>query len=152
MLRTRLSETLKDAMRARNQRAVSTVRLILAAIKDRDIAARTRGVTTGVDENEITALLRTMVKQRQESIALYQQGGRPELAQQEAEEIAIIEGFLPRQLGDEEARQAVVGVVTELEAKSLKDMGRVMTALRARWPGQMDFTKANAWVKELLTG
>lgn len=150
MLRPRLNEMLKESMRARNQRAVSTVRLVLAAIKDRDIAARGRGVTTGIDDNEITSLLRTMVKQRHESIALYEQGNRPELAQQEAEEIAIIESFLPSQMSEDAARQAVAAIVTELEAKSIKDMRRVMDALRARWPGQMDFTKASGWVKEAL--
>lgn len=151
MLRARLNEALKEAMRAKNQRAVSTVRLILAALKDRDIAARSRGVTDGIDEGEILGMLQTMVKQRHESIGLYEQGGRCELAEQEREEIGIIEGFLPRQLSESETEDAVAAVVEELGATSVKDMGRTMTELRARYAGQMDFTRASGIVKRRLT-
>ena len=150
MLRERLREELKQAMKAKNQRAVSTLRLILAALKDRDIAARGRGVTDGIGEAEIVEMMQKMVRQRQESIELYERGGRPELAQQEAEEIAIIEGYLPRQLDDAEATQAVDAVVAELGATNLKDMGRVMAALKERFGGRMDFAKAGARVKQKL--
>lgn len=152
MLRTRLNEALKEAMRSKNQRAVSTVRLILAALKDRDIAARTRGVTDGIDESEIMALLQTMIKQRQESIRLYEQGGRCELAEQEREEIAVIETFLPKQLTEAETEQAVGDLIAETGATCVKDMGRTMAELRARFAGRMDFTRASTIVKQKLAG
>src|SRR3954453_1236000 len=103
MFRNRLNEALKEAMRAKRQRAVSTLRLILAALKDRDIAARSRGITDGIDEEEILSMLQTMIKQRREAIALYEQGGRLELAEQEREEITIIEVFLPKEMGGGES-------------------------------------------------
>lgn len=150
MLRQRLNEELKAAMLAKDARTVSTVRLILAALKDRDIAARGRGVTDGIGEDEILQMLQSMMKQRRESIALYEQGGRLELAQQEAEEIAIIERFLPKQLSEAETATAVGALIAELNAGGLKDMGRVMAALRERYAGQMDFSKASAIVKRQL--
>lgn len=150
MLRTRLNDALKEAMRAKDPRAVSTVRLILAALKDRDIAARGRGVTDGIPDEEILQLLQTMVKQRREAIALYEQGGRQELAQQEREEIGVIEGFMPRQLSEEETRAAIAAAIAESGAAGLKDMGKVMAELRARFAGQMDFGKASGWVREAL--
>ena len=151
MLRTRLNEALKQAMLAKNQRAVSTVRLILAALKDRDIAARPRGVTDGIDEAEILSMLQTMIKQRGESIKLYEQGGRLELAEQEREEIAVIEGFLPKQMSDEEVAAAVKAVVEEIGATCIKDMGKVMAELKARYAGQMDFAKVSGTVKQQLS-
>jgi uncharacterized protein YqeY len=150
-LRTRLNDALKSAMKAKDQRAVSTVRLILAALKDRDIAARSKGKSEGIDESEILQMLQTMVKQREESIALYEQGGRLELAQQEQEEIDIIRSFLPKQLSDAEIAEAVNQVVDELGATSLKDMGRTMAVLRERYAGQMDFAKASSVVKSRLS-
>ena len=150
MLRDQLRESLKLAMKAKDQRAVSTLRLILAALQDRDIAARGRGVTDGIGEPEIIEMMQKMVRQRHESIELYERGGRPELARQEAEEIAIIEGYLPRQLDEAEASQAVDAVVAELGATTLKDMGRVMAALKERFGGRMDFAKAGARVKQKL--
>jgi len=152
MLRTRLNEALKQAMLAKNQRAVSTLRLILAALKDRDIAARSRGVTDGIDEAEILSMLQTMIKQRKESIGLYEQGCRLELAEQEREEIAIIEGFLPKQMSEDEVRTAVQTVVSETGASSIKDMGKVMAELKSRYAGQMDFAKAGGVVKQQLSG
>jgi uncharacterized protein len=128
MLRTRLNEALKDAMRSKKQRTVSTVRLILAALKDRDIAARTRGVTDGIDEDEIMSMLQTMIKQRREAIELYEQGGRLELAEQEREEIGIIEEFLPKQMSEDEIRSAVTTVIGDIGASSVKDMGRTNCA------------------------
>ena len=150
MLRQRLSDTLKSAMLGRDTRTVSTVRLILAALKDRDIAARPRGVTEGIGDEEILQMLQSMVKQRRESITLYEQGGRLELAQQEAEEIAIIQRFLPTQLSDAELAEAVGETIAEIGAQGLKDMGRTMAALKERYAGQMDFTKASAVVKQQL--
>ncbi|MCB9948168.1 MAG: GatB/YqeY domain-containing protein [Rhodospirillaceae bacterium] len=150
MLRKRINEALKEAMKAKRQRAVSTLRLILAALKDRDIAARAKGNTEGLGDGEITGLLQTMIRQRRESIALYEQGGRLELAEAEREEIEVIEGFLPRQMGEDEMRQAVAGVIAEIGAAGLKDMGRTMAELRTRFGGQMDFGKASGVVKASL--
>ncbi|MFS2009822.1 GatB/YqeY domain-containing protein [Azospirillum sp. CT11-132] len=151
-LRTQFNDSLKDAMRAKDQRAVSTIRMILAGLKDRDIAARSRGVTDGIDEAEILSMLQTLVKQRNESAGLYDQGGRPELAQQEREEIAVIERFLPKQMSEEESTAAIDAIVTELGASSIKDMGKVMAELKARHAGQMDFAKAGGLVKARLSG
>lgn len=151
MLREKFKESLKDAMKSRNERATATLRLIQAALKDRDIAARGRGKMDGIDEGEILSMLQTMIKQRKESISHFEQGGRLELAQQEQEEIAIIEGFLPKQMGDAEAAKAVADLIAELGAASIKDMGRTMAALRERYAGQMDFTKASLLVKQALT-
>ncbi len=151
MLREKFKEALKDAMKSRNERATATLRLIQAALKDRDIAARGRGKMDGIDETEILSMLQTMIKQRKESISHFEQGGRLELAQQEQEEIGVIEGFLPKQMGDAEAAKAVADLIAELGAASIKDMGRTMAALRERYAGQMDFTKASALVKQALT-
>ena len=150
MLRPQLNDTLKAAMLSKDSRVVSTVRLILAALKDRDIAARSRGVMDGIGEDEILSMLQSMIKQRRESISLYEQGGRLELAQQEADEIAIIERFLPRQLNETEMEAAVSAIIAELGAGGIKDMGRVMAALKERHAGTMDFTKASALTKKLL--
>lgn len=152
MLRTRLNEALKEAMRAKDPRATATIRLILAALKDRDIAARSRGVMDGVDEGEILSMLQTMVKQRKDSIELYEKGGRVELAQQERDEIGVIENFLPKQLSEEETRAAIAALVKEMDASGVKDMGRVMAELRTRYAGQMDFGKASGMVREILVG
>jgi hypothetical protein len=150
MLREAFSERLKTAMRAKEARTVSTVRLILAALKDRDVAARGAGNPDGIAEAEIHRMLQGMVKQRRESIALYRQGNRPELAQQEEEEIAVIDGFLPQQMGDEEIAAAVKVAIVDTGAASIKDMGRVMAALRERHGGVMDMAKAGGAVKQLL--
>ena len=151
MLRERLRESLKEHMLAKNQHAVSTVRLILAALKDRDIAARGKGNSKGIAEEEIFFMLQTMVKQRHESISMYERGGRPELAQQEADEIAIIEQFLPKQLDDTAVEAAVAQVIEELGAENLKAMGSVMGALRERYAGQLNFATAGAIVKQHLS-
>ena len=150
MLRQRLNDALKASMLGKDKRTVSTVRLILAALKDRDIAARPRGVADGIGEDEILQMLQSMVKQRRESIALYEQGGRLELAQQEAEEIAIIERFLPAQLSEAEIAEAVRTTIAEIGAQGLKDMGKTMTALKENFTGRMDFTKASAVVRQQL--
>ena len=151
MLREKFKDELKIAMKARNERAVATLRLIQAALKDRDIAARTKGKLDGIDEAEILSMLQTMIKQRRESITHFEQGGRLELAQQELEEIGIIENFLPRQMSDAEAGEAIKSLIAELGATSIKDMGRTMTVLRERYAGRIDFAKASAAVKQALT-
>lgn len=151
MLRQRLSEALKEAMKAKNDRGVSTVRLILAALKDRDIAARSRGVMDGIGEEEILQMLQSMVKQRRESIALYEQGNRPDLVDSEKAEIAVIEGFMPKQMDEKQMDDAITSLIVELEAKNLKDMGRVMNTLKERFPGRMDFAKASGVVKRHLS-
>lgn len=150
MLRTRLNDSLKAAMKAKETLTVATVRLILAALKDRDIAARGKGNLEGIDEDGILAMLQSMIKQRRESIVLYEKGERLDLARQEAEEITVIEQFLPRQLGEDEMAEAIMAVIEDVEAKSLKDMGRTMAALKERYAGRMDFAKASARVKEQL--
>ena len=150
MLRTRLNDVLKASMKAKETRTIATVRLILAALKDRDIAARGKGNLEGIDEDGILAMLQSMIKQRRESIVLYEKGGRLDLARQEAEEITVIEQFLPRQLTEDEMAEAIMAVIEDVEAKSLKDMGRTMAALKERYAGRMDFAKASARVKEQL--
>ena len=149
-MRQRLNHALKEAMKAKDQRAVSTLRLILAAIKDRDIAARGKGNTEGIPDTEVLSLLQTMVKQRRESIALYEQGGRLDLAEEEREEIDIINRFLPQQMDEAAMRQAVGRLIEEIDASGVKDMGRTMAELRSRYPGQMDFAKASQIVKRAL--
>jgi len=150
MLRQQFNEALKTAMLAKDSRTVSTVRLIVAALKDRDIAARSRGVTDGIPDEEVLQMLQQMVKQRRESITLYEQGNRLDLAQQETEEIGIISRFLPKQMSEAETTEAVKAVIGEIEATTLKDMGRVMAVLKERFAGTMDFTKASALVKGQL--
>lgn len=154
-MRERIQGAMKDAMKSGDKRRVSTLRLVTAAIEDRDIAARVdeKGHPTGkdrVEDSDILALLQKMIKQRRESVEIYTQGGRQELAEQEAAEIAIIEEFLPQQMGEDEIRAAAKAVVSALGATGLKDMGRVMAALKEKYTGQMDFSKASAMVKEAL--
>jgi len=151
MLRTRLNDALKAAMKAKNELSVSTLRLILAALKDRDIAARSKGNKDGIPEGELLGLLQSMIKQRRESIAAYEKGGRLDLARQEAGEIAVIEGFLPTQMGEAEMAAAIDAVIATVGATSLKDMGKAMGALKAQYAGKMDFGKASALVKARLT-
>ena len=150
-LREKFNDALKEAMKAREQKRVSTLRLVLAALKERDIANRTEESRAGVSDDEILSLLAKMIKQREESADTYEKGGRPELAASEREEIVIIRGFMPKQMGDDEVSQAVRSVITELGAASMKDMGKVMAALKERYAGQMDFAKAGGAVKSLLS-
>lgn len=154
-MRDELNKALKDAMKAQDKRRLPTLRLILAAIKDRDL-----GMPTGADasapdchrisETEIAQILSKMIRQRRESIKVYEEAGRLELAEKEKAEITIIEEFLPRQLGDAEMRAAIKETLAELGVTGIKDMGRAMAALKARYQGQMDFGKASTIVKELL--
>lgn len=150
-MRNRLEEALRTATLARDQRATSTLRLILAALRDRDIAERSKGNLAGLSNEQIIALLHSMVKQRRESIKLYEEGGREDLARQEAEEIAVIEQFMPPQMSETEVNEAVSAVIEETEARTLKDMGRVMAVLRERYAGRMDLSRAGARVKGELT-
>ena len=150
MLRQRLNDDLKAAMKSRDQRATSALRLILAALKDRDIAARERGITNGIDEPEIIDMLQKMVRQRQESIAMFQKAARQELVDQEQGEINIIERYLPKKMSDGETNSAIASVIEELGASSIKDMGRVMAALKERYAGRMDFAKVGQQVKQKL--
>jgi uncharacterized protein len=150
MLREAFAERLKAAMRVKDARTVGAVRLILAALKDRDVVARGEGNAAGVPDPEILRILQGMVKQRRDSIALYHQGNRPELAQKEEEEIAVIESFLPQQMSENEIAAAAKAAIGESGAAGLKDMGRVMAALRERHAGAIDMGRAGAIVKRLL--
>jgi uncharacterized protein YqeY len=151
MLRERFNEDLKAAMKSRDQAAVSTLRMITSTLKDRDIAARPKGVTQ-VDEAEIVDMLQKMVRQRQESIELYRQGGRQELVDKEQAEIALIERYLPQKLSESEQADAIAKTIAELGATSIKDMGKVMAALKERFAGRMDFAKVGPAVKSRLGG
>jgi len=149
-LRDQFTTALKESMKAGDQRRVSTVRLILAALKERDIDARGKGNPKGIEDTEIQRMLQGMVKQRHEAIALYKQGNRPELARQEQEEIAVIETFLPKQMSDADAEAAIKQVIAAVGAASVKDMGKVMGALKEKYSGQLDLAKAGGIVKKLL--
>ena len=150
MLRQAFTDRLKQAMKAREMRTVSTIRLILAGLKDRDIAARGRGNVESLSDAEIQRMLQAMIKQRRDSIALFEQGKRNDLAQRESEEIAVIESFLPHQLDQADIEAAVVAVIRDIGAVGMKDMGRVMGALRERHAGVMDFARAGVIAKRLL--
>ena len=149
-LRDALTTTLKEAMKAGDQRRVSTVRMVLAALKERDIDARGKGNPNGIDEGDIQRMMQGLVKQRREAIELYKQGNRPDLVKQEQEEIAVIESFLPKQMSDDEAEAAIKGVIAATGAQSVKDMGRVMATLKEKYAGQLDLSKAGGMVKKLL--
>jgi uncharacterized protein len=148
-MRETITAALKLATKAQDKRRISTLRLVSAAIKDRDIAARTAGKGE-VTDAELLELLAKMIKQREESEKIYRDAGRGELAQQEAEEIAIIREFLPTQLSDADMQKAIAEAIAEAGAASVKDMGKVMAALKARYAGQMDFARASAMVKAKL--
>ena len=150
MLRERFTETLKQAMKDKDALSVSTVRLVIAKLKEQDIEARGKGKAAGIGDGEIQQMLQSMVKQRRESITLYEQGGRPELAEKERGEIAIIERFLPKQLTEPELEAAVKETIAAVGAAGIKDMGRTMAALRERYAGQIDNAKASQLVKRLL--
>ncbi len=150
MLRQAFRDRLTEAMKARDSRTVSTVRLILAGLKERDVAARGQDNPEDLSESEIQRMLQRMIKQRRELIALYQQGNRPDLAQQESEEIAVIESFLPRQLDEGEIEAAAKAAIDESGATTVKDLGKVMAALRERHGGVIDLGRAGAIVRRLL--
>ncbi|WP_127562127.1 GatB/YqeY domain-containing protein [Nioella ostreopsis] len=149
-LRERITTEMKAAMREKNSARVSTLRLINAAIKDQDIAARGKGESEGVGEADVLAILGKMVKQRQESARAYEEGGRLELAEKEREEIVILEEFLPRQLSDEEVAKAIADAISATGAESIRDMGKVMGALKSKYTGQMDFGAVGPRVRDML--
>ncbi|HTV70618.1 MAG TPA: GatB/YqeY domain-containing protein [Rhizobiaceae bacterium] len=148
-MREKIAEALKTAMKAQDKRRLSTLRLIQAAIHDRDIAHRGAGKDP-VTDDEVLQILAKMVKQREESARAFEEGNRLELAQQERDEIAIIRDFLPKQLGDDAVKKACQQVISEVGADGLRDMGRCMSALKDKYAGRMDFGKAGAVVKEML--
>lgn len=150
MIRERFASDLKDAIKARDAMRVSTLRLITAAIKDRDIAARTSDRPEGVTDTEILAILAKMIRQRQESAAIYEQAGRLDLAGQETAEIAVLKQYLPKQMSEREVDQAVAAAIASTGAASIRDMGKVMAVLKARYTGQMDFGAVGPMVKERL--
>jgi len=150
-LRTRITTALKQAMKDKDAKRLSTLRLVNAAIKDKDIAARAEGNDEGVGEGEVLAILGKMAKQRLESARAYEEGGRLDLAERERDEIEVIEEFLPRQLSEDETKAAVDAVVSETGATSIRDMGKVMGALKAKYTGQMDFGRVGPMLKERLS-
>ncbi len=152
MLRDRIKESIKDAMREKNQRKRGTLRLIMAAVKDRDIAARVEDASEQDDDAVIGQILNKMIKQRRDSIKIYEEAGRLEMAEQEKQEVEIISEFLPTQMTDAEVEDACKAIITELGADSLKDIGRVMGALKEKYTGTMDFSKASGLVKSFLAG
>ncbi|MGR3572586.1 GatB/YqeY domain-containing protein [Brevirhabdus sp.] len=149
-MRTRISDALKTAMKNKDAERLSTLRLINAAIKDRDIARRSEGQQDGVDDDEVLAILAKMVKQRQESARSYEEGGRVDLAERERSEIGVIEEFLPRQLTPEEVEDAIGAAIADTQANSVRDMGKVMGELKAKYAGRMDFGSVGPMVKNRL--
>jgi uncharacterized protein len=149
-MRGKFSSELKEAMKAGEKRRVGTIRMIMAALKDKDIEARGQGKT--VSDEDILALLQKMTKSRKESQEIYEKAGRVDLAAQESEEVAIIQGFLPQQLSEAEVAQAIAAAVAETKASSIKEMGKVVGALKGKYSGRMDFAKASALVKRMLGG
>ena len=149
-MREIINEAVKDAMRSKDKLRLSTLRLINAAIKDKDIALRVEDRPDGVTSSEILQILGKMVKQRQESARAYEEGGRLELAEQELSEIKIVEEFLPRQLSDDDVANAIQKIISSVGATSIRDMGKVMASLKEKYTGQMDFGKAGATIKKIL--
>jgi uncharacterized protein YqeY len=152
MLREQLSTAMKEAMKAKEQVKLDTIRMVQAAIKHQDIEARAKGNQNGIDDGQILSLMQNLIKSRKDSVELYEKGGRPELAAKETAEIKIIEGFLPKQMNEAETTDAVKKIITDTGATSIKDMGKVMAELRAKYAGQLDMGQAGAVVKQLLAG
>ena len=151
-MRERIAQAMKDALKSKDQAALSTIRLISAALKDRDIAARSENNHDGISDDEILSMLQTMIKQRNESAKMYEDGGRPELAAAEQAEIELIKQFLPEQLSHDDIENAIKDAVAETGAASIKDMGKVMAYLKEHYAGQMDFSAASQMVKAALMG
>lgn len=149
-LRARITTALKQSMKDKDAARLSTLRLINAAIKDKDIDARAEGADDGVEDGQLLAILSKMVKQRVDSAQVYEEGGRLDLAERERDEISVIEEFLPKQLSDDEATQAIDAAIGEVEATSIRDMGKVMGVLKSRYTGQMDFGAVGPLVKDRL--
>ncbi len=151
MLREKIKEETKQAMLAHDAEKLSALRLISAALKDKDIAARPAGKADGISDEEILSLLQSMIKQRNESIEMYKKGGRQDLVDKEQAEVDVIKSFLPQQLSEEETARIVAETIQAVGASSMKDMGKVMGALRGKYVGTMDFAKASALIKEQLS-
>ena len=151
-LRAQFTDAMKDAMKAKDAKRLATVRLILAALKDRDIAARSETNKDLVSDDDILTLLAKMIKQREESATAFDAGNRPEMATGEREEIAVIRTFMPAQMDEAAMKDAIAKVIAESGAASIKDMGKVMAVLKERYAGQMDFSKASAATKDALSG
>jgi uncharacterized protein YqeY len=150
MLRDDINKALTEAMKAKNERAVSTLRMVNSTLKNADIEARTTGKP--LDDAAVLSILQKMIKQRQESVELYKKGGREDLVKQEEEEIAIISAYLPKQMSDDEMKAAIDAAIKEVGAAGMKDMGKVIGVLRGKYAGQMDFGKASGVVKAALSG
>lgn len=150
MLREDLQNALKEAMKEKNMAVVGAVRLIIAGLKEKDVEARGKGKEKAED-TELLAMMQTMIKQRNESVKIYIEGNRPELAEKEKAEIEVIERFLPKQLSDDEVNKVIQSVIANIGAQSIKDMGKVMAALKNEYAGQMDFGKASGIIKSLLS-
>lgn len=151
-IRENLTQSLKTAMKAKDENTLTTVRMIISKMKERDIEARVSGNMNGIADPELLSLMQGMIKQRQESAKMYRDGGRPELADKEDAEIVIIEQFLPAQLGDAEIADVIAAIIAKIGAAGVKDMGKIMTELKANYAGQMDMAKAGAVVKQKLAG
>ena len=152
VIRTELNEALKESLKTHDRCATRTIRLILAALKDRDICKRGDGEPNGMTDEEVLSLLQTMVKQRNESIRLYEEGGRAELAEQERDEIEVIRRFMPRPLNGKELDSAVKEAIRDVGARDMKDMSKTIALLKQRYPGRMDFSKASGMVRDVLVG
>ena len=148
--RAEFNAALKDALKNKDQTAISTIRLMLAALKDRDITARGQGKADGIDDTEILGMLQSMIKQRQESAKIYCDAGREELAEREEAEIEVIQRFLPKQLSEDELRDVISKIIADTGASDIKDMGKVMGVLKSQYAGQVDMGKAGGIVKEKL--
>ena len=151
-MRERIAQAMKDALKSKDQATLSTIRLIVAALKDRDIAARSNNNHDGISDDEILSMLQTMIKQRNESAKMYEDGGRPELAEAEKAEIVLIQQFLPEQLSKDDIEKAITEAIAQTNAASIKDMGKVMAHLKEQHAGQMDFSAASQMVKAALMG
>ena len=149
--REKINAAMKDALKNKEMGRVAAIRLITAAIKDKDIASRTEGRNDGIDESGILSLLQSMIKQRAESAKIFRENTRPELAAKEEAEIAVIEGFLPKQLSDDEIARAIEGIIASTGASSIKDMGKVMAELKANYAGQLDMGRAGGVIKQKLS-
>ena len=151
MLREDINNAVKEAMKAKNERKLSTLRMVNSTIKNADIDARGQGKPP-LSDGDLLGVLQKMIKQRQESVELYDKGGRAELAAQKREEIAVISAYLPKQMSDEDVKAAIAAIIAETNANGIKDMGKVISALKAKYAGQMDFGKASGMVKAALAG
>lgn len=149
--REKINAAMKEAMKNKEMERLATIRLIIAAMKDKDINSRTDGRNDGIDESGVLSLLQSMIKQRKESAGIYRENARPELADKEEAEIAVIESFLPQQLSDEEVARIVSELITSTGAAGVKDMGKVMAELKAKYAGQLDMGKAGAVIKQKLS-